>query len=187
MRKLITLSLILIIAKFAQAQAPVYDTMTFSTPPMKYRPIPLWFWNNTTINSQELEYQLEKMITQDGYGGCAILPFGQNFQPSYLSETYFDMYRIATEKVKSFGAQISVYDEYGFPSGSMGAINGSGVTTFKNNHPDHTVKRLDKTEYSLKRGEVFDREIRLSGKLMSLVAWNSQTKQIKNLRSYYDE
>ena len=187
MRRLFILLLIFIAANIAQAQESIYDTKIFRQPPMKYRPIPLWFWNNTTINSQELEYQLEKMITQDGYGGCAILPFGQNFQPSYLSETYFDMYRIATEKAKSFGAQMSVYDEYGFPSGSMGAINGSGVTTFKNNHPDHTVKRLDKTEYSLKRGEIFDREIRLSGKLMSLVAWNSQTKQIKNLRSYYHE
>ena len=81
MRRLFILLLIFIAANIVQAQESIYDTKIFRHPPMKYRPIPLWFWNNTTINSQELEYQLEKMITQDGYGGCAILPFGQNFQP----------------------------------------------------------------------------------------------------------
>ena len=74
------------------------------------------------------------------------MPFGQNFQPSYLSNDYFALYRLAVEKACSLGAQMSVYDEYGFPSGSMGAINGSGVTTFKNDHGVKITLRLKPNE-----------------------------------------
>lgn len=167
--------------------AVTFETKLFRTPPMDYRPIPLWFWNNTTINASTLEEQLEQMVNTDGYGGCAILPFGTNFRPSYLSTDYFALYARAIEKARQLGAHMSIYDEYGFPSGSMGAINGSGVKTFMNNHPDYTVKRLDKIEYRIDRGATFNRLLTYTGKLMSVVAWNSESKQIINLRSNLNE
>lgn len=157
-------------------------TKEFSNPGMKWRPIPLWFWNNTTIEDSTLEEQLEKMIVADNYGGCAILPFGKHFSPSYLSDDYFRLYGRAVEKTKELGAKMSIYDEYGFPSGSMGAINGSGVTTFMNNHPEHTVKRLDKTEFTAVGGSAFSQKLTISGKVMSIVAWDTDTNMIVNLR-----
>lgn len=163
------------------------ETKEFSMPSMPWRPIPLWFWNNTQVSSAELTRQLQQMVEVDGYGGCAILPFGGGFRPGYLSENYFKLYGTAIEKAQSLGARMSIYDEYGFPSGSMGAINGSGVTTFMNRHPDHTIKRLDKTEYRVSSGATFDRQINLTGKLMSLLAWNMNTHEIVSLRDYYDE
>ena len=141
----------------------VYTTLDFSQPDMKWRPIPLWFWNNTTIEGSQLEKQLEEMVMTDYYGGGAILPFGTGFRPEYLSPEYFTLYGRAIEKARSMGARMSVYDEYGFPSGSMGAINGSGVTTFKNNHPEATVKRLDKSEFTVTGGTAVSRHITLSG------------------------
>ena len=173
-----------------QAQAPeatLLETKEFSKPSMPWRPIPLWFWNNTQIAETELVRQLQQMVEVDGYGGCAILPFGEGFRPSYLSDDYFKLYGTAIRKAQALGAHMSIYDEYGFPSGSMGAINGSGVTTFMNNHPGHTVKRLDKTEYRVSSGTTFDRQLDLTGKLMSLVAWNMNTKEIISLRDNYDE
>ena len=163
------------------AQA-VYSTMDFSLPEMQWRPIPLWFWNNATVEGDVLEQQLEQMVTTDYYGGCAILPFGASFRPSYLSTDYFNLYGRAIAKARELGAHMSLYDEYGFPSGSMGASNGNGVPTFKNNHPEHTIKRLDKTESSLSSGSHLSRTITYSGKLMSLVAWNNKTNEIVNLR-----
>ena len=56
-----------------------------------------------------------------------------------------------------------------------------------NNHPDHTIKRLDKTEYRVGSGATFNRQISLQGKLMSIVAWNANTKEIVPLRDNYDE
>lgn len=162
----------------------VYTTRDFSLPDIDWRPIPLWFWNNATVEGNQLEEQLEQMITTDYYGGCAILPFGKSFRPDYLSSDYFELYGRAIDKAKSMGAHLSIYDEYGFPSGGMGANNGSGVTTFKNNHPQHTIKRLDKTEITVSGGMTVSRHFAISGKLMSLVAWNRETNEIINLREY---
>lgn len=162
-----------------------FTTRDFSLPEMEWRPIPLWFWNNTPVTADQLEEQLEQMVTTDYYGGCAILPFGANFRPGYLSAEYFSLYGRAIETAKRLGAHMSLYDEYGFPSGSMGASNGSGVTTFKNNHPNHTIKRLDKQEFSATAGTKFTRKISLSGKLMSLVAWNRTSNEIINLRDHF--
>ena len=168
-------------------ETPLLETKEFSKPSMPWRPIPLWFWNNTQVSASALVGQLDKMVNVDGYGGCAILPFGGGFRPDYLSADYFTLYGRAVNKARSLGAHMSIYDEYGFPSGSMGAINGSGVTTFMNNHPEHTIKRLDKTEYRVGSGATFDRELSLQGKLMSVVAWNTSTKEIVPLRDFYDE
>ena len=168
-------------------ETPLLETKEFAKPSMPWRPIPLWFWNNTQVASSSLVQQLGQMVETDGYGGCAILPFGGGFRPDYLSESYFALYGEAVSKARALGAHMSIYDEYGFPSGSMGAINGSGVTTFKNNHPEHTIKRLDKTEYRVGSGATFNRQLSLQGKLMSLVAWNMNTKEIVPLRDYYDE
>ena len=168
-------------------ESPLLETKEFAKPSMSWRPIPLWFWNNTQISASPLVQQIGQMVETDGYGGCAILPFGGAFRPEYLSEEYFTLYGKAVSKARSLGAHMSIYDEYGFPSGSMGAINGSGVTTFMNNHPDHTVKRLDKTEYRVSSGATFNRQITLQGKLMSIVAYNLNTKEVVPLRDYYDE
>lgn len=116
----------------------------FKNPPMKYRPVPLWFWNNSTVNEDELQTQFQQMIAKDGYGGCAILPFGGAFRPKYLSDDYFALYQKAIKEAEKAGAQMSLYDEYGFPSGSMGAINGDDTPRFMQKHPDATIKRLDK-------------------------------------------
>ena len=167
--------------------AALLETKEFATPSMSWRPIPLWFWNNTQVANSTLVQQINQMVVADGYGGCAILPFGTGFRPDYLSENYFNLYGSAIRKARSLGAHMSIYDEYGFPSGSMGAINGSGVTTFMNNHPEHTIKRLDKTEYRVSSGATFNRQIPLQGKLMSVVAWNANTKEIVPLRDFYDE
>ena len=69
-------------------ESPLLETKEFATPSMSWRPIPLWFWNNTQVSGNTISQQLQQMIETDGYGGCAILPFGQNFRPSYLSSAF---------------------------------------------------------------------------------------------------
>ena len=170
----------------AGGPVPRFSATEFAHPPMAWRPIPLWFWNDTQVAAPSLVQQLDRMVTTDGYGGCAILPFGRGFQPEYLSDDYFRLYGEAVSKARALGAHMSIYDEYGFPSGSMGAINGSGVTTFMNRHPRHTVKRLDKAKYAVRGGAALDTLLTLQGTLMALVAWNADTKQILPLRDHYD-
>lgn len=147
------LAIVLTAVLGAGAQAP-YSCSEFLKPGKKWRPIPLWFWNNTSIQEAEMENQFGNMIDSDLYGGCAILPYGGNFRPAYLSEEYFRLYGRVVEMAREKGVQMSLYDEYGFPSGSMGYTFGNGVARFRNNHPGMTIKRLDKTErtaYPLKK------------------------------------
>ncbi len=174
------------VAQQEQSESLTFEASAFAHPPIEWHPIPLWFWNNTLVSGNELELQLQQMVEVDGYGGCAILPFGQNFSPAYLSNDYFTLYSRVMKKARELGAHMSIYDEYGFPSGSMGAINGSGVATFKNNHPDHTVKRLDKSEFQVAAGATVDRTLSLKGTLMALVAYDDITKDVVTLNDFYD-
>lgn len=159
-------------------------TEEFASPPKQYRPVPLWFWNNATIEEDELLHQFRQMTEVDGYGGCAILPFGKSFRPEYLSEEYFRLYGKVLDAARKKGLQMSVYDEYGFPSGSMGAINGDDTPRFMNKYPELTVKRLDKVEYNVPSGTEFTCELPAEGKRMAVVAMDTVSKKRISLERY---
>lgn len=164
----------LLLAEMGQAQI---DNQAFNNPPKASRPIPLWFWNNTTVDGDSLVVEFQRFTSNDGYGGCAILPFGQNFKPKYLSEEYFSLYGKIIKEAGKAGLQMSLYDEYGFPSGSIGAINADGVPRLMNKYPNASVKRLDKVEYPVASGSTFRQAIPTGGKLMAAVAMDTLTKQ----------
>ena len=145
--------------------------------------MPLWFWNNTTVNAKDVSEQLKNMMEVDMYGGCSILPFGTAFRPDYLGEEYFQLYGEAIRTAKELGGQMSLYDEYGFPSGSMGCINGNGVSRFMNNHPGKTIKRLDKQEYTATPARKFTLDLtKLEGKTMAVVGYNPLKQSSMSLR-----
>ena len=177
MRKNLLLLAALLIATGATAQT----ANGFRNPPAEYRPVPLWFWNNTRIERPAAVKQFRTFTQRDGYGGCAVLPFGGNFAPEYLSDEYFALYGEIIREARDARLTMSLYDEYGFPSGSMGAINGDGTPRFMQRHPEATIKRLDKYEYSLTAGAECDIELPHEGRLMSLVAMDSLTLEIRPL------
>lgn len=182
MKKLINwIFLLLLFPAFLHAQI---EDAGFADPADEYKPIPLWFWNDTTVEEQELLRQFREMIRKDGYGGCAILPFGKSFQPEYLSERYFSLYGSVIEEAKKLGVRLSIYDEYGFPSGSMGAINADGIPRFMDKYPDATIKRLDKIECEVEAGTRFTYKIPSSGALMSVVAMDTLSGNRLSLRKY---
>ncbi|MHC4743197.1 MAG: glycosyl hydrolase [Planctomycetota bacterium] len=148
----------------------------FADPPLKYATRPLWFWNNTTVTEEGIVEQMQKAHDQCGYGGFGILPFGKGFKPTYLTEEYFKVYGVALKKARELGMTMCIYDEYGFPSGSAGAINGDGVPRFANKFPDHTIRRLDKHERDVEGPNRFSATIP-EGRLMSIVAMETETKK----------
>jgi hypothetical protein len=147
----------------------------FVNPPLKFRARPLWFWNNTNVTATEVEAQLQGNRDRSGYGGLAPLPFGPNFTPKYLSEEYFALYGAAVKKARELGIFLTLYDEYGFPSGSGGANMGDGIPRFKNQHPEGTLKRLDKHEAEITGPGTYSQPLP-AGKLMSIVAMNTGTQ-----------
>ncbi len=153
----------------------------FQTPPAEFRPHTLWFWNNTPVTREGIDEQIAGLHDDSGYGGIGILPFGKEFTPKYLSDEYFDLYVYAVQKAAEKGLKVTLYDEYGFPSGSAGAINGDDTPRFMERHPDLTTKRLDKIEKEVTSGETYCEALPTEGKLMGVVAMNVATKERINL------
>ena len=147
----------------------------FKEPAIEYWPRPLWFWNNTTITEEGVEQQMLEYRDLCGYGGFGILPFGKKFKPEYLKEDYFRVYGKALEKAKELGLTMCLYDEYGFPSGGIGLHNGDGVARFEQKYPEQTLKRLDKIEETINGPTIYDAKIPSDGKLMSIVAMETNT------------
>lgn len=148
----------------------------FKEPPLEYATRPLWFWNGVTVTEEGIVEQMQKARDACSYGGFGILPFGKGFNPEYLTEDYFKVYGVALEKAKELGMKMSLYDECGFPSGGAGARNGDQNPRFLRQYPDHTIKRLDKSEKDITGPALYSVGIP-EGKLMSVVAMEMETKK----------
>lgn len=147
----------------------------FQSLPEEYRPIPLWFWNNTEITPSGIREQMQE-LKRAGYGGVSILPFGKDFKPKYLSDKYFEIYRHSIEEADKWGMRLNIYDEYGFPSGTAGDINGDGIGRFKQKYPHLTNKRLDKSEFLPPSNTIFTADVS-EHELMAVVAMDTVTYQ----------
>lgn len=145
----------------------------FISTPLSVRPNPLWFWNDTKVEKEELKRQMALYKT-DGYGGLSILPFGRNFKPEYLSAEYFDAYKTCVDEAENLGLTLWIYDEYGFPSGSAGLLNADGISRFGQKYPERVIKRLDKEEHTVQSGADVNLEIP-QGILMAAVAMDTVT------------
>ena len=154
----------------------------FVKPPLNFRARPLWFWNNTAVTSSGIGEQLLECRDRAGYGGLAPLPFGPEFTPKYLSEDYFELYGECIKQARKLGMFITIYDEYGFPSGSGGANMGDGIPRFKDKYPDATLRRLDKHEETVSGPAAYAKQLP-AGTLMSLVAMNTDTMERVDLTS----
>ena len=71
---------------------------------------------------------------------------------------------------------LTIYDEYGFPSGSGGANMGDGIPRFKNRYPEASLSRLDKHEEEIYGPGPYAKPLP-EGKLMSIVAMKTGTKE----------
>lgn len=148
----------------------------FADPPLRFMTRPLWFWNNTRVTSATVQEQMRQARDLCRYGGFGILPFGKQFGPAYLSDDYFAVYGAALEQAKALGMTLSLYDEFGFPSGSAGSQNSSDTSLFARRWPGLTIKRLDKHEQVI-TGPVRYEAALPAGHLEAVVAMNTNTLQ----------
>jgi DUF1680 family protein len=157
-----------------QAEEALRLRQDFAEPPRRYWPRPLWFWNDTVVTAETVKDQMRLARDRCRYGGFGILPFGKNFSPAYLSDGYFAVYGAALEQAKALGLTLSLYDEYGFPSGSAGAQNSSETSLFAQRWPQLTIKRLDKHEWAVVGPSRFQTNLP-PGTLAAVVAMNTNT------------
>ncbi|MDP4278838.1 MAG: hypothetical protein Q8914_14530, partial [Bacteroidota bacterium] len=145
----------------------------FRRPSMKYRPQPLYFWNDSVV-ADTVAKQMTSFCFHDGYGGFAVVGYGSRLKPEYLSDAYFKLYGKTLAKARELGLSMSLYDEFGFPSGSAGATNADTIPRFKQRYPQMTLKRLEKIEESVTGPGVLYRRIP-EGTIMAVVGMDTVT------------
>lgn len=88
-------------------------------PPVEYRSLPFWSWNDT-LEPERLEWQMEEM-QKAGAGGFFMHARG-GLKTDYLQDSWFGCIQTCIEKAKENGLQAWVYDEEGWPSGFSGGL-----------------------------------------------------------------
>ena len=114
-----------------------------------------WLWN-APLEADEIRRQIRDMHNKH-IGGFFIHPMPVEFRaddfpggmPGYLSEHYFKMVRVAVECAAEYGMEAWLYDEGGWPSGTLNGelikkypelggrfINEKGEITYSTSRPD---------------------------------------------------
>ena len=140
--KINTILIVFFCISFLPLNAQIDLRKQFAEPSFRFYHKPLYFFNDKAVDSIELIKQMVLCKEKCKYSGFGIIPFGKKFEPEYLSDDYFSLYGRALKKAKELDMQMILYDEYGFPSGSAGAINGDEIPRFKLKFPNQTIKRL---------------------------------------------
>lgn len=148
----------------------------FKSTPLQYKTRPLWFWN-APLDEKTTSEIMEKSV-ESGYAGFGILP-GQKMTPAFMTPEFLKQYRIAVDKASALGLKMCLYDEYWFPSGSAGGA-------LAKLHPEALSQRLDMKEISVQGSSKVQEKIP-SGRLMSVVAMNTNTLERINLSSSVKE
>jgi hypothetical protein len=144
MRNLTALSaLFLAGAALAQSQPSGgdFDPKVFEAPPAKYRGHAMWNFNLATLNEKDVISGIEEMARLN-YGGFFIEAGGRP-QPGqgvvFLSDEYFRFYKLAIEQAKKQGLEMILYDDYAFPTGTVGG-------QMLSQHPEYIAKSLNMAE-----------------------------------------
>jgi alpha-L-rhamnosidase len=136
----IVVSLLLALPAGVLAQSD-FDSATFKSPPAKYRGHAMWNFNLSTLNEKDVISGIDEMAKLN-YGGFFIEAGGRP-QPGrgvpFLSDEYFRFYKLAIEEAKKQGLEMVLYDDYAFPTGTVGG-------QMLANHPEYVAKNLNMTE-----------------------------------------
>ena len=126
---------------FAQT-AGGFDPAVFKQPPAAYRGHAMWSFPLNTLNDQYVVSGIQEMARLN-YGGFFIEAGGlrPGTQPAvpFLSPEYFRLYRVALEEAKKQGMEVILYDDYAFPTGTVGGQLAA-------QYPQYLAKSLNMSE-----------------------------------------
>lgn len=100
----------------------------FARPPVGFRPVPFWSWNET-LEPAEVRRQCQ-IIHAAGWGG-AFLHARIGLRTEYLSEAWFAACEAAIDECRRLGLKVWLYDEEGWPSGISGGTVPLAKETFR--------------------------------------------------------
>ncbi len=83
----------------------------------EFAAVPFWFWNGDQ-SEDEITRQLT-LAKEGGWRGMTVHARSGNMTP-YMSERWIELVRHTCREAKRLGLEIWIYDEEGFPSGTVG-------------------------------------------------------------------
>lgn len=118
-----------------------FDPAIFQSPPAQYRGHAMWNFNLGTLNEKDVVSGIDEMAKLN-YGGFFIEAGGRpqnGHGVAFLSDDYFKYYKLAIEQAKKDGLEMILYDDYAFPTGTVGG-------QMLAEHPEYIAKSLDMAE-----------------------------------------
>jgi hypothetical protein len=89
----------------------------FQSPPDSFRPIPFWAWTGD-MHREQIQRQLRLMREQRLMSVMIYPRYG--LEVPYLSEEFMGLIKYTVEQAEQLGMKVWLYDEYTFPSGTVG-------------------------------------------------------------------
>ncbi|MBR5218685.1 MAG: hypothetical protein IKV89_03040 [Clostridia bacterium] len=86
-------------------------------PSLDYSPVMMWFWNGD-ISEEGITYQLESYRKQNIVNFFIHPAAGTKLE--YLSNRYMELIKHTVKEAKRLGMKYWIYDEYEYPSGTVG-------------------------------------------------------------------
>ncbi|MBU4212198.1 MAG: hypothetical protein L6437_10225 [Kiritimatiellae bacterium] len=104
---------------------PDIDPLLWKNPPMEFRPVPFWVWNEKQ-EPDELRRQIHDM-KEHGFGGF-FMHARIGLKTPYLGDAWFENVRLSVAEAKRLGMKAWIYDEdrwsSGFASGKIDEVPG---------------------------------------------------------------
>ncbi len=93
------------------------NTVNFENPDSRFRGLPFWAWN-TDVTAEKVSHQVAA-FAEMGFGGF-IIHARKGLRTPYMGEHFMDMVALAIKEAQKLGLRVWLYDEDGWPSGSVG-------------------------------------------------------------------
>lgn len=189
--KIQNLTIVVFLVTPLLAQRSDFDAAVFKTPPAEFRGHAMWNFPLTTLDEKFIVSGIDEMAKLN-YGGFFIEPGGgpttglsdayvklfrrgqtDNRGVVFLSDEYFRFYKLALEEAKKHGMQVVLYDDYAFPTGTVGG-------QLFSKYPQYAAKSLDMAEQDATGPAKVDLAIP-QGIYMGAVAMNRDTHELVDI------
>ncbi|TKD63396.1 glycosyl hydrolase [Flavobacterium sp. ASW18X] len=144
----------------------------FKNPPNAFKPMPFWHINGE-LTSEGIRRQMKDAKELGGFSGISVLPLAPKNDgrpgttPKFLSPEYLARFQDVLETAEELDMEVILYDDNDFPSGMAGGQLGEL-------YPQHTMKRLDKIEHTVRGPRQITHKLP-DGQVLSIVAMNTET------------
>lgn len=156
----------------------------FKNPPDEFKPMPFWHINGE-LTTEGIRKQMKDARELGGFAGISVLPLAPKKNgrpgttPKFLSPEYLERFQDVLDTAEELDMEIILYDDNDFPSGMAGGKLGELF-------PQHTMKRLDMVEKTVKGPTRFEEKLH-DGKILSSVAMHTETLERIELSPYINK